>query len=1062
VTIPDQDIVKMPRRRDRDEFSHIHETVSTMTTHPPKLSFARLLTLLLPFFFAALGFAQTAGTGTITGRVFNPTTGEYVRNAEVRLAGTDRIESTGSDGSFEFLRVPAGQVTLTVNYTGYTPATDTFNVTAGQAVAREINLASGATRPGVTAGDQPLVLGQFVVASEREGNAKAIMEQRRSMNMTTSIASDVFGDVAEGNVGEFMKYLPGVQIDYVEGVARGPKLGGLDSQYTQLTVDGGNFASADALTAGGDKSRSASFEQMSINNIESIEISRTASADMDANAPGGRVNLKTKRAFDLKGRRINYQLSASANSEEFTLRRTYGPQHGRSHHVMPNYIFGYSDSFLDRRLGLTFNLSSSKQYSEQLRVTNAYNTTPTTADPRPKVLQAITFKDGPRVVQNFGSSLTADYKLLPNLVLSLTGMYNAYLNNADARQITLTTSTNNTTAATGRTTVLGDGLTDIRTSDVGTTANTGHTAGTPGSGAQKLTNTLTLLPSLEYKLGPLTVEAKGTYSHSKNDYEGLVRGISRGETLNTIVTNFSATRPSADSHEWTIRQLSGPDWSNLANYTNPRLTDEGRFALTEIWSGQLDATYRTPLRLPSFLKFGGKWKEETRTLQNFTGLYNWSYIGPGGNKITGTNATTGVPNIDGLGTFAGFQSPHAFDMGTTNALTIDKMLPLVDRNAIATALNTHPEQFVSIVTPADYYNSVVANDRHMQEAIDALYGMANTRVGPWEFQGGVRWERTVTESREVTARSAAETRAAGFPVDNTGRATTFAGMDYQYLSLPRSNRRGVYDYFFPSVSAKYNLGRNLTAQAGYSYTISRPPLTALSGAWTINETTQVISAPNPNLEPELSDNTMARLAYYFEPVGQLSLTVSQNEIKHARLSRTLTAAAAEAAGFSIDPAYASYQITAPFNVAGVTRFRSAEVAYSQALSFLPGPFRGLNINASYTRTTVNRRYPDTSPNTVTGSLGWGYDRYTLRFGAVWRDDTPTTTTVTRYFRHHTTCDLSGGVRINQRVSLFFQARRLFNDSDLIFEGVNSEHDRAVLQMYENYGTNWVFGVKGTF
>jgi hypothetical protein len=111
---------------------------------------------------------------------------------------------------------------------------------------------------------------------------------------------------------------------------------------------------------------------------------------------------------------------------------------------------------------------------------------------------------------------------------------------------------------------------------------------------------------------------------------------------------------------------------------------------------------------------------------------------------------------------------------------------------------------------------------------------------------------------------------------------------------------------------------------------------------------------------------------------------------------------------------------------------------------------------------VNRRYPDTSPNTVTGSLGWGYDRYTLRFGAVWRDDTPTTTTVTRYFRHHTTCDLSGGVRINQRVSLFFQARRLFNDSDLIFEGVNSEHDRAVLQMYENYGTNWVFGVKGTF
>ena len=46
--------------------------------------------------------------------------------------------------------------------------------------------------------------------------------------------------------------------------------------------------------------------------------------DVDADAPGGRVNLKTKRAFDLKGRRINYQLSASANSGSRTMRGAPG------------------------------------------------------------------------------------------------------------------------------------------------------------------------------------------------------------------------------------------------------------------------------------------------------------------------------------------------------------------------------------------------------------------------------------------------------------------------------------------------------------------------------------------------------------------------------------------------------------------------------------------------------------------------------------------------------------------------------------------------------------------
>ena len=65
---------------------------------------------------------------------------------------------------------------------------------------------------GPPAGAGVQKLDAFVVRSEREGNAKALMEQRRSMNLTNSLSSDVFGDVAEGSVGEFLKNVPGVDV----------------------------------------------------------------------------------------------------------------------------------------------------------------------------------------------------------------------------------------------------------------------------------------------------------------------------------------------------------------------------------------------------------------------------------------------------------------------------------------------------------------------------------------------------------------------------------------------------------------------------------------------------------------------------------------------------------------------------------------------------------------------------------------------------------------------------------------------------------------------------------
>src|SRR5678816_1675790 len=81
--------------------------------------FARLwIGLMLSSLLALVASAQSAATGAIAGRVFNASTKEYVRNAEIRVEGTNLVAYTEEAGFYRLVGVPAGQATLAVSYTG--------------------------------------------------------------------------------------------------------------------------------------------------------------------------------------------------------------------------------------------------------------------------------------------------------------------------------------------------------------------------------------------------------------------------------------------------------------------------------------------------------------------------------------------------------------------------------------------------------------------------------------------------------------------------------------------------------------------------------------------------------------------------------------------------------------------------------------------------------------------------------------------------------------------------------------------------------------------------------
>ena len=106
--------------------------------------------------------AQSPATGRIIGRIFNPATQEYVRHAEVAVDGTNLTTVSGDDGSYVLSNIPAGNVSVSVTYTGYDRASSQVVLPAGQTATRDFELKGSTYRTGTsTVGDSVITLAKF-------------------------------------------------------------------------------------------------------------------------------------------------------------------------------------------------------------------------------------------------------------------------------------------------------------------------------------------------------------------------------------------------------------------------------------------------------------------------------------------------------------------------------------------------------------------------------------------------------------------------------------------------------------------------------------------------------------------------------------------------------------------------------------------------------------------------------------------------------------------------------------------------------------------------------------
>jgi TonB-dependent receptor len=646
------------------------------------------------------------------------------------------------------------------------------------------------------------------------------------------------------------------------------------------------------------------------------------------------------------------------------------------------------------------------------------------------VITGLALLQQPKFSERFTPTLTVDFKATPSLVLSLSAMYNWYDTFFDGRTANFT--------ASGRGVVDGDGMTQFNIVNGGSLAlSQNH--------SHKIVRTRTLSPKLEYRRGNIVVDAAFNYSISTNQYEAMIRGGPVNIPTNALTgLSLQLARSSLTESDWKVTQTGGRDFADLRNFTNPRVNDEGRFAEDEIFQGQASARLTMTWSLPTWFKIGAKATEEYHRFRNPNPVYTYQYNGPGGGAA---------------GSFGEVAFPeYRWELGHgVNVSSLSGRPPTFpNRVALGDLFLDRPELFTDLSTPANFYAAYIANPVNIKERFLAGYLMGNTKVRGLQLQAGLRWEDTAFGTREFQARSTADVRAAGHAVAAaTGRATTIPGLVYQYMSLPKITRSSGYDELFPSASAKYSITTNLQAHVGYSSTISRPAFNNLGGVWIFNETAQTVDVPNPNLRPERSKNFTGRLAYYFEPVGSMAVTAFQNNITDSAFTDDFSAADF---GYEDDPTYSTYRFISVGNRPGTTRVRGMTLEYSQALSFLPGVLKGLNVSSSYTRTYASAIKPGMVPHMFGGTLSYRHRRVSLGLSGKWTDATPFSATGNiTYRKARTMLDLNGGYQFTSRTSVFFQARNIFNIPEYRYQT-----DPSIITQYVTFGTILTFGIKGTF
>jgi len=1030
---------------------------------------------LLAFALAAANssFAADLG-GTITGRVQNVATGHYLNHARVAVHGTQIVTFTDDTGAYLVSEVPPGTAVLDVFYTGLDPQSAPVEVAAGRTAAKDFELTSR-SRYG---GQAVVQLDAFLVSATREtdGAAIAINEQRFAPNIVNVVAADEFGSVAEGNVGEFLKFLPGITIGYVGGETRTVSMGGVPANYVPITVGGFDLSSAASSTT----SRAVELEQVSINNLARIEVLHSPTPESPGGALAGTVNMVPRSAFERTRAQFTGRAFVMLRSDGSSFRSQPGSLKSPTREVYPGFEFSYIKP-VTPRFGFTLSGGTSKSYLRQDTVQNRWagagfatngGALPDTTPDRPYLYQVLA-KDDPKITQRSSVATTVDFKLAPRDRVSLALQYSYF----------------DTTFGGGTLTFLPTRVTAGNYSTSFTHGNAAAGEVRDEAGARRKTGT-TYMPALTYRHdGPeWRSEIGGALSHTTNYYTNISQGSwgnvqARRTGVTVSLDDIAVLRPRTVSV--TDGVTNAPiDFTTLNAYALTQTT--ANEAETNDLKRSAFANLRrefSPGGIPVTLKGGLDVRQARRDLRGSSPT--WTFVGRDGRPSTTPTAAGSDDNAASYDVrddnFSKRQLPYGFPR--VDWVANDKLWSLY---------KVHPEYF-QIDANGEYRNRVTRS-KLADEVISAAYLRGDVAFFErrLKFVGGLRAEQT-----NIEAEGPLTDPTRNYQRDASGRILRAAN-GTPLLIVPTSDTLGVsrrtfidrglqvkkeYLRLFPNLNASYDVRDNLIARVAYYRSTGRPDLDQYTGALTLPDlsanpgTSNRIVVNNAGIKAWTADSVKVRLEYYFGRVGQLSVGAFERSFKNFFADTTFPATPEFLALYNLDPAtYGVYDVTTQYNLSSKVRMTGLEVDYKQALTFLPHWARGVQVfgNASTLRARGDSaaEFSGFVPRATNLGASLSRERFNVRVNWNYRGRQRQDAITGRGIEPGTYIwapplrflDVQGEYNLGPRVALFANLRNLRNTPTTVVEryGPSTPAVARLYQMTQDGASLWTFGVKATF
>jgi iron complex outermembrane recepter protein len=236
---------------------------------------------------------------------------------------------------------------------------------------------------------------------------------------------------------------------------------------------------------------------------------------------------------------------------------------------------------------------------------------------------------------------------------------------------------------------------------------------------------------------------------------------------------------------------------------------------------------------------------------------------------------------------------------------------------------------------------------------------------------------------------------------------------------------------------------------------------------------------NIGIKAWTAQTTKVRLEHYFEGVGLISIGAFRREFENFFGNTVFNATPEFLAQYGLDPSiYGDYEVSTDHNLPGTVRMEGLEFGYKQALTFLPGWARGVQVfaNANTLRAVGDNVDSFTGVKIIPRSGSWGVSltraKFNLRLNWTYasrqrRGPGPTGQSIDpasyNWFAARTALDVKGECSFHRRFAAFFNLQNVTNEPVFISEiaGPDTPAYARVMRHFE-FPALWTFGIKGTF